>query len=270
MKPILKLQHCMGQVKYGNLTAYYDTNTSKDEIYELGISYNKMLDKIAKLVDEIYKEQNEKRIAELAVLQAQIKPHFLYNTLDNLKWMAKEHGAEDVAKTITSLSSFFRIFLSNGQEHITLADEFKHTRSYLDIQSVRYRQKLSYSIDLDDEIKSIYVVKIIVQPFVENSIYHGIKPKTGKGHISIKGIKKGKFIEITIDDDGVGMNEKCLNALSDKMKSMDSTKHFGMINTLVRLKSSYGNNASVEIESKEFVGTRVKIKIPIKEDIENV
>lgn len=270
MKPIRRLQYCMNQVEDENLTAYYDTKTSRDEIYELGLSYNKMLDKIAKLIDKIYEEQNQKRVAELVALQAQIKPHFLYNTLDNLKWMAKEHGAEDVARTITSLSSFFRIFLSNGQEQITIGDEFKHTKCYLDIQSVRYKEKLSYSIELEDEIKSLSTVKIIVQPLVENAIYHGIKPKSGKGHISIKGIKAGQFIEITVADDGVGINENSLNELIERMKNMDSTKHFGMVNTLIRLKSVYGDNASIKVESRELEGTTVTIRLPIKEDLQDV
>lgn len=140
MKPIRRLQSCMSKVEYGHLDAYYDINSSKDEIYELGLSYNKMLDDITNLIERIYQEQKEKRNAEMDALQAQIKPHFLYNTLDNIKWMAKNHGAEDVAKTITSLSNLFRIFLSNGNEMITMADEFKHTKYYLEIQSVRYRK----------------------------------------------------------------------------------------------------------------------------------
>lgn len=270
MKPIQRLQSCMNKVEDGNLNVYYDTKTSRDEIYELGISYNKMLDEIAKLIDRIYQEQNEKRIAELAVLQAQIKPHFLYNTLDNLKWMAKDQGAEEVARTITSLSSFFRIFLSNGQEEITLADEFKHTKCYLDIQSVRYKDKLSYSIYLEEEIRFVKTVKIIVQPLVENAIYHGIKPKVGVGHISIKGVKIGEFIEITVTDDGIGMDENSLATLIHRIESMDSTEHFGMVNTLIRLKSAYGDDACIEVKSKKSEGTTVTIKLPIKEALEDV
>lgn len=133
MEPIINLNSCMKDVEEGNLNSYYDENSNKDEIYELGMTYNKMLDKIKELIDKIYEEQNAKRIAELNVLQEQIKPHFLYNTLDNLKWMAKAQGAEDVAKTVTSLSNLFRISLSNGKDEITIKEEFKHTKCYLDI-----------------------------------------------------------------------------------------------------------------------------------------
>lgn len=270
MKPIRRLQSCMNKVEDGNLNVYYDTNTSRDEIYELGVSYNKMLDEIAKLIDRIYQEENEKRIAELAVLQAQIKPHFLYNTLDNLKWMAKEQGAEEIARTITSLSSFFRIFLSNGQEEITIADEFKRTKCYLDIQAVRYKDKLSYSIYLEEGIRLIKTVKIIVQPLVENAIYHGIKPKGGLGHISIKGVRAGEFIRITVTDNGIGMDENSLATLIHRIESMDSTEHFGMVNTLIRLKAAYGDNACIEVKSKKSEGTTVTIKIPIKEALKDV
>lgn len=270
MKPILRLQSCMKQVEDGNLSSYYDINSSKDEIYELGLSYNKMLDEIANLIERIYQEQNEKRVAEMVALQAQIKPHFLYNTLDNLKWMAKSHGAEDVAKTITSLSSLFRIFLSNGQEMITIADEFKHTRCYLDIQSIRYKEKLSYSINVEEDIKSLYIVKIIVQPLVENAIYHGIKPKEGNGHISIDGRKVDDFIEITVSDNGIGMTEEKLHDLNEMLKSMDSTQHFGIVNTQRRLRTIYGKDASLFIESKQLIGTTVTVRLPIKEEVQNV
>ncbi len=268
MKPIRRLQHCMNQVEYGNLDAYYDVNSSKDEIYDLGLSYNKMLDEIANLIERIYQEQNEKRNAEMVALQAQIKPHFLYNTLDNLKWMAKKHGAEDVAKTITSLSTLFRIFLSNGQEMITIADEFKHTRCYLEIQSIRYKEKLSYSIDLDEDIKSLYIVKIIVQPLVENAIYHGIKPKLSGGHISIIGRRSDDFIEITVSDNGVGMTGEKLHSLNEMLEQMDSTQHFGLVNTRRRLRTIYGSYAGLFVEGEEFVGTTVTVRLPVKEEIQ--
>jgi two-component system sensor histidine kinase YesM len=268
MKPIKRLQSCMNQVEEGNLDAYYDSKVSKDEIYELGLTYNKMLERISDLIGRIYKEQEEKRKAEAAVMQAQIKPHFLYNTLDNLKWMAKEQGAEEVASTITSLSTFFRIFLSNGKEMIKIAEEFKHTKAYLDIQSIRYKEKLSYEIELEEEIKSYSTLKIIIQPMVENAIYHGIKPKEGRGHILITGKRTGDFIEFTIRDDGIGMSSECLEELNKRLQSLDSSKHFGMVNTLTRLKATYGEEASLIVSSEPFVGTTVTVKFKVTEDIE--
>lgn len=267
MKPIKRLQLCMNQVEEGNLNAYYDSKVSRDEIYELGLTYNKMLDRISELIRRIYKEEGEKRKAEVAVMQAQIKPHFLYNTLDNLKWMAKEQGAEEVASTITSLSSFFRIFLSNGKEMIMIAEEFKHTKAYLDIQSIRYKEKLSYQIELEEEIKFCSTLKIIIQPLVENAIYHGIKPKEGKGHILITGKRIGDFIEFTIKDDGIGMSLDSLEDLNKRLQSLDSSEHFGMVNTLTRLKATYGEEASLIISSEPFVGTTVTVKFKVTEDI---
>lgn len=260
MKPIKRLQSCMNQVEAGNLHTYYDPRGSRDEIYELGTSYNKMLDRISELIGRIYKEQEEKRKAETAVMQAQIKPHFLYNTLDNLKWMAKEHGAEEVAAAITSLSTFFRIFLSNGKEMITIANEFKHTKAYLDIQSLRYKEKLSYEMELDDTIREYSTLKIMIQPMVENAIYHGIKPKDGPGHIWITGTPDGDFITFLIRDDGVGMSAETLTALRERLEKLDSSEHFGMVNTLTRLRAVYGQDASLSVDSEPSVGTTVTIR----------
>lgn len=265
LKPVKNLQSCMNQVERGNLRAYYDTRESRDEIYELGLSYNKMLDRIAELIDRIYKEQEAKRKAETAVMQAQIKPHFLYNTLDNLKWMAKEQGADEVAGAITSLSTFFRIFLSNGKEMITIAEEFKHTKAYLDIQALRYKNKLSYEMELDESIRQCPTLKIMIQPMVENAIYHGIKPKDGAGHIRIAGRRNGEFIEFIICDDGIGMSEEVLEKLNERLKNLDASEHFGMVNTLTRLRAVYGEDASLTVSSAISEGTTVTVRFTASE-----
>lgn len=223
-----------------------------------------MLDRIRELVDRIYCEQEAKRKAEAAVMQAQIKPHFLYNTLDNLKWMAKEQGADEVASTITSLSTFFRIFLSNGREMITVAEEFKHTKAYLDIQKVRYRERLSYELILDDRIRSFQTLKIMIQPMVENAIYHGIKPKNGPGRITVTGRMEGTFIEFVIEDDGVGMTKQQVEELTERLKRLDASEHFGMVNTLTRLRATYGEDADLNVESSVGVGTRVTVRFRAK------
>lgn len=264
MKPIRRLRVSMDQVEEGNLDAYYDSGGSRDEIYELGLTYNTMLDRIRELVDRIYCEQEAKRKAEAAVMQAQIKPHFLYNTLDNLKWMAKEQGADEVASTITSLSTFFRIFLSNGREMITVAEEFKHTKAYLDIQKVRYRERLSYELILDDRIRSFQTLKIMIQPMVENAIYHGIKPKNGPGRITVTGRMEGTFIEFVIEDDGVGMTKQQVEELTERLKRLDASEHFGMVNTLTRLRATYGEDADLNVESSVGVGTRVTVRFRAK------
>lgn len=262
LNPIKKLQTCMKKVEEGHLDAYYPTNTSKDEIYYLGTSFNKMLDEISHLIEKIYKEQSERRVAELRTLQEQIKPHFLYNTLDNIKWMAKKQKANNVAKTITDLSTFFRVFLSNGAENITLNQEFRHTRSYLDIQKTRYGEKLSYVMELEEDLMNILVPKIIIQPIVENSIYHGIKRSDKNCTITIEAKAEGDFINISIEDDGIGIPPQKLAEIKKYLESEEQTKHYGMRNIVNRLTYAYNGLAEFKIESHQNMGTTVTIKIP--------
>jgi len=263
-KPILYLQRQMDLVEGGAMNAYFERE-AKDEIHYLGNSYNRMLDEINQLIERIYEEQRQKRKTELQVLQGQIKPHFLYNTLDNVKWMAKRHGAEDIAKTITALSTFFRVFLSDGDERITLEQEFKHTRSYLDIQQIRYNQLLTYDLRLDDAIRDYKVVKIIVQPLVENAIYHGIKNKRQRGRIVVDGSLDGARVLIRVTDDGVGMDAPSLEALRASLDSSARDGHYGLHNIRERLRLAYGAGGSVEIESVYGEGTSVTLAIPYEE-----
>ena len=264
-KPILYLQRQMDLVERGTMNAYFERE-AKDEIYYLGNSYNRMLDEINQLIERIYEEQRQKRKTELQVLQGQIKPHFLYNTLDNVKWMAKRHGAEDIAKTITALSTFFRVFLSDGDEHITLEQEFKHTRSYLDIQQIRYNQLLTYELSLDEAVRDFKVVKIIVQPLVENAIYHGIKNKKRSGRIAVDGARDGDRVLIRVTDDGVGMDAPTLEALRASLDSSVRDGHYGLHNIRERLRLAYGDGGAVSIESVRGEGTTVTLAIPYEED----
>ena len=229
LKPIRALQGRMKKVEEGTLDAYYTLPGTHDEIDSLGQSYNAMLDEIISLIDKIYQEQAEKRQAELKVLQAQIKPHFLYNTLDNLKWMAKAQGADEVAKAITSLSTYFRIFLSNGQEKITLAQEFKHTEAYLTMQKIRYGQKLNSTLELAEDARDLPMLKILIQPLVENAINHGLKPKENGGTIQVSARLIEDRLEIQVRDDGVGMDEATLAALREALQKGE----IGMIRALV-------------------------------------
>ncbi len=264
-KPIRSLQSRMDLVEQGNMNAYY-AGGSRDEIAHLGASYNRMLDEINKLIDRIYQEQKQKRKSELQVLQGQIKPHFLYNTLDNLKWMAKQYGADDISRTITSLSTFFRVFLSEGEEEITLEQEFRHTRSYLDIQQVRYKQLLSYEMLLEEDIRDVKIIKILVQPLVENAIYHGIKNRKREGHILVEGRREGDRIRITVRDDGAGMEPASLAALLESLDSGARNGHYGLRNIRERLRLAYGESADFRMESALGEGTVVTIGIPCRKD----
>lgn len=265
VKPMRQLQARMDLVERGNLEAYYQPST-KDEICYLGRSYNSMLDRINKLIARIYEEQASKRKAELQVMQAQIKPHFLYNTLDNIKWMAKEHSAEDIAKTVTSLSTFCRVFLSEGKEEIPLYQEFRHTASYLDIQQMRYAQLLTYEIELDDGVRDCPVIKIIVQPLVENAIYHGIKHKKQGGHIRVSAWGEDTNIYICVEDNGVGMRENALAALRASLRESRADGNYGLHNICERLKLAYENQARLTLESVYGEGTKVTVMIPRRQE----
>lgn len=262
--PIKVLQRQMDLVEGGDLQAYFSRET-KDEIYYLGKSYNRMLDEINKLIGRIYEEQAQKRKLELQVLQGQIKPHFLYNTLDNVKWMAKRYEAEDISRTVTALSTFFRVFLSEGQEEISLEEEFRHTRSYLDIQQIRYGELLDYEMSLEEGIEGARVIKILVQPLVENAIYHGIKNKRRKGRIEVSARSAGGGLEIAVRDDGAGMDPGTLASVRLAIETGESEGHYGLRNIAERLRLAYGAEGRLSVASEEGRGTAVTIELPLRE-----
>lgn len=264
LTPIRKLQFCMNEAEKGNLKCYYPINSNRDEIYYLGSSFNQMIDELAASIDKIYRQEQEKRNAEMKILQEQIKPHFLYNTLDNIKWMAKKHGANDVADAISDLSTFFRLGLSHGDEFIELKQEFRHTKSYLDIQKMRYHDKFSYMIQLDPEIEHLKITKIILQPIVENAINHGIKNSTKNGTVQISGNLVEDEVILCVEDDGIGMNKEKVKELMTFIHDENST-HVGLRNIVARLENAYHDQFQFNIESWPMLGTKIEIRIKYKE-----
>lgn len=261
VKPIHKLKNHMLEVSNGNLDSYYQTKNN-DEISILGKVFNQMLRDIKKLIMEVYQVQAQKRNVELRVLQSQINPHFLYNTLDTIQWKALEYKAFDVADMINSLSIFFRISLSDGKEFITIDDEIEHVRNYLEIQETRYKDKISYKINLDDSVPQYLVPKMIIQPLVENSIYHGLKLKKQKGNININVFSKDDYIIIEVIDNGLGMDlEKLATTRKNLYESIES-EHYGLYNINERLKLTFKDKYSIDIDSEFGKGTRVSLKIP--------
>ena len=200
---------------------------------------------------------------ELALLQAQINPHFLYNTLDAIVWLIETGKNEQAEQMVTSLSAYFRSFLSNGKEIITLAEEELHVRSYLEIQQVRYRDILDYSIDIDPAIRDCRIPKMTLQPLVENAIYHGLKPCRSKGRLEVTGRLSGGVITLRVSDTGAGMQLEALQALRDKIAAEDSTS-FGMVAASKRLRLVYGAACSFTVDSRPGCGTTVTICIPEK------
>ncbi|MGJ9384506.1 cache domain-containing sensor histidine kinase [Salipaludibacillus sp. CF4.18] len=271
-KPISQLMTFMRKAEGGNLNVRYKEKRD-DEIGLLGRSFNKMLTQINHLLRLTERHERQKREAEFRSLQANINPHFLYNTLDTIQWMARKQKAEDVAEVVESLAKLFRIGLSQGRDTITLTEEIDHIESYLMIQKTRYREKLNYHIDVDGGTRSLYVLKFILQPIIENAIYHGIKERRGPGHISVKAKEIEDQLMIVIQDDGVGMSELKLqemrHTLSEAIMRTENQgdtrdkKGYGMLNVQARIKLAFGDRYGMYIQSEEKVGTKVEISLPI-------
>ncbi|SDY31662.1 two-component system, sensor histidine kinase YesM [Evansella caseinilytica] len=271
LKPINELMVAMQKAELGDLSSRYN-GTRTDEVGRLGRSFNKMLSQIHKLMKLTEKQQRQKREAELHSLQAHIKPHFLYNTLDTIQWMARKKGAMDVAALVDSLSRLFRIGLSKGDMIIPLKDEIEHVQSYLKIQSTRYQDKLNYAITIDPQVENVSVLKIVLQPIVENAIYHGIKERRGPGLIEITAEEHDYNLVITVRDNGKGMAEEQLRELREQLTvffSNEENRHrnkiigYGVVNVHARLKLTFGEEYGVNIESELNQGTTVTIIHPI-------
>ncbi|NWL90101.1 sensor histidine kinase [Paenibacillus sp. 79R4] len=279
-RPIIQLSSFMHKVENGNMSIRYN-GKRRDEIGMLGNSFNQMLAQIKRLLRQVNEEQRLKREAELRSLQAHIQPHFLYNTLDTIQWLARKDGAYEATEVVESLSRLFRIGLSRGKEIIPLADEFEHIRSYLMIQKTRYKDKLNYSIEIEPELMNLFVIKLILQPVVENAIYHGIKERRGSGFISIRATAEEGMVVIRIEDDGNGMTEGKLDLLRTQLDQVGKTdymqptpqekgeeergllKSYGLRNVQERIRLSYGEPYGISIDSQWKSGTIVTIRHPI-------
>jgi two-component system sensor histidine kinase YesM len=225
-----------------------------------------MVEEIENLIQMVYEEQRAKREAELKILQAQIKPHFLYNTLDTIQWMAQERNAPDIAQITVALTHLFRIGLSKGNEIIPLSEELKHVESYLIIQLARYEDKLSYHIDLPEALKSQHVLKLILQPLVENAIYHGIKPKRGPGTIDIQVHRNEQRLYIRVSDDGVGISAERLAELREMLQRTENRPAeagFGLYNVHERIVLTYGEPYGLFVDSKDHQGTVIEVCLPV-------
>lgn len=270
VRPIKELNRLMKRAELGDLDLRFDEREFKDEFGELGHSFNHMIKEIKELIDMVYKEQRSKRKAEIKILQAQIKPHFLYNTLDTIGWMAEEYGAKDIVEIVYALTKVFRIGLNKGREVINVSEEIEHINSYMIIQKVRYEDKLDYDINYDENLKYVPMLKLTTQPIVENAIYHGIKQKRGKGNISINFTEVDNNLVIKISDNGAGIDEDKLNEInamleSDNISSITSENGsgYGIYNVNSRIKLTYGNQYGLKYFSEINKGTMVEIIIPI-------
>lgn len=235
--------------------------TKSTEIHMLDKGFNEMVARINTLMEKQIEDRNYLHRTELELLQAQINPHFLYNTLDSIVILAERHRDEDVVKMVTSLSVFFRNSLNKGQDIITLRAERDQVASYLEIQQIRYSDILSYSIDIPEELLDYMVPKLVLQPLVENAIYHGTKNKRGIGSITITGESRGDDMLLQVRDDGAGMDEEQLSILQSGVYE-DRHTGLGLVNVHKRTKLYCGERYGLSFESTLGQGTTVSILLP--------
>ena len=268
VKPISKLKRLMKKTEEGNFDVVFNSKHN-DEIGELGSAFNNMVREIKNLISLVQIEGKKKRKAEISILHAQIKPHFIYNTLDTIQWMAEEHDAKDIVDIVGSLTNLLRIGLSAGAEIIKISQEIKHVESYLLIQKIRYEDKLNYEIDIKEELLDFSVVKLILQPLVENAIYHGIKEKRGSGYIKISGEIKNEKIHVTIEDNGIGIRKEKLIEINEMLRSKTSSSAvvgYGIFNVNEKIKLTYGEEFGLEYHSIYGQGTTVELWHPVIRD----
>lgn len=270
--PVLRLCSFMEKVEAGDFSVRFNTKY-KDEIGTLGTSFNHMIEKINELINELYVEKQNRLEAQLKSLQEQIKPHFLYNTLDTISWLARAHDAMDVVQLIDALTNMFRVGLSSGHDYITLREEKRHVVNYLYIQKVRYGERLKYEIGIPEEYDDIIVPKLILQPLVENAIYHGIKMKRGGGTISVTARSDGQKLYLTVRDDGVGIPaDRLLDIQSwlDAPEKRGEDVGFGLAYMEERIELSYGAGHGITIDSQEGEFTEIVVCLPFQRGEEDV
>jgi two-component system, sensor histidine kinase YesM len=260
--PINKVLESMKRVEIGEF-AEVNINTNKDEIGMLIDGYNSMIYRIKNLFIEVIEEQKVKRKVELCRLQEQIKPHFLYNSLDAIAYFTLSENREEAYEAIMALSNYYRTSLSKGNEVITIAEEIEIVKNYLIIQKVRFPNMFEDYYNLDDRVGNIKILKMVLQPLVENALFHGIRPKAEKGSIKITSQTEGDFIRLSVEDNGVGMNEKEFSKLIGA-KLEHNACSFGLRGTIERLKIFYDAEDIYCIRSEKGLGTKITLNIPVK------
>ena len=259
--PISRLCGRVQAISEGDLTARNPVPAQEYEIQTLGNGIELMAERLNELIEQNRQEQVSLRSAELALLQAQINPHFLYNTLDTIIWLIETGKNDQAVEMVTSLSGFFRSSLSKGRDIITLREEEQHVKSYLEIQQVRYKDILEYRISIEPQLGSYEVPKLTLQPLVENALYHGIKLKRGMGKIVVEGHVEEKDMILTVSDNGAGMEETRLEQVRNSMKHGERVG-FGLATVHERLQLLFGQEYGLEIFSRPGMGTLVRVRLP--------
>ena len=274
-KPISDMEKLSTKVSNGDLTARIDI-PHVNELNTLAENLNTMAGQIDLLIQKNMEEQKNFQKAEMKALQAQITPHFLYNTFDTIVWLAEEEHTEEVVRITKAFSDFLRISLSRGHEWITISQELEHIKNYLTIQKIRYADILNYSIDADEALMDVKMIKLVLQPLIENAIYHGIKNKRGRGELKVSVHYTNDtrtFVSFTVEDNGAGFTEERLGQVRNELRTgaQDSEKLssvYGLYNVNKKLKLYYGEQTEgLLIESEAGKGSKISFTIPVNAEI---
>lgn len=265
-QPIRKLENSVKELELRNPDSIYVGGSI--EIQHLGITIRKMVSQMKQLMEDVVREQEEKRKSELDALQSQIHPHFLYNALDSIVWMIECEQYKDAVTMVTSLAKLFRISLSKGEAIIRIKDEFQHASTYCYIQQIRFKNKFEAQFSLDPEIEDCATIKLIIQPLIENAIYYGLEAMDEDGIIQVNGYRKDGDIYIDVIDNGLGMPpEQVEHLLTDGKYERKRGSGVGLRNVDQRIKLYFGNEYGLIVESEPDEGTKVSIHLPEKWEV---
>lgn len=265
-KPLNMIQRKMKHIGEG-IFVFKVPVVRNDEVGELATAMNRMSDEIVSLIQKNREEEARRRLLQLQTLEYQINPHFLYNTLDSVNMLARKHKDPIIADIVTYLSRLFRIGLNQGREMITVADEARHVTYYLKIQEIRFAGQMFWSIEVDESIEDVKMIKFILQPLVENSINHGIRRRESPGNIRIRIGKAANFFMLEVEDDGVGIEPDKLEQIRQSLAEDDDNEErehgFGLRNVHQRIQLHYGANYGLQFTSVVGQGTTVSVKLPL-------
>ena len=263
--PVKKLDRAVKELEHGSTEVDFDVG-GPGEMEHLSHSVRSMVSTMRHLMDDIIEQEEQKRRSELEVLQSQINPHFLYNTLDSVIWMTENGRTDDAVVMLTSLARFFRISLSRGSSIIPIRDELEHARHYLTIQKMRYKNKFSATITAEDGVESLCTIKLIVQPILENAIYHGMAYADGDGEITVRAFRDGGDVLIEVSDNGPGMPEEVVESLLNPNGPAAAAgakgSGIGFRNVHRRIRLTFGADYGLTIFSEPDDGTTVRIRLP--------
>ena len=270
VNPIKRLRNKMVKVKNGDLNVFMTVHT-KDEIGDLSTGFNEMIAKIRYLIEEVYQTQLHEKEAHLDALQAQINPHFLYNTFETISSIAMVEEVEKISDITKAMSAMFRYSTRLGRELVPISEEINHINNYLSILAIRYENRFEISMDIPEEALAYKIIKLVLQPIVENAIYHGIELKPGKGKISITSAIEENKVKFIIEDNGLGISAEKLKEINELLESRDDKApancakngRVGLKNVHDRIRLYFGENYGVILDSEQNNGTRVTITIPI-------